>query len=216
MNAPVHFKQQLADELSAHAASLSAPTGHRALLRLPTPRRWVPVTVGLAAAAAAVAVAVPLVSGSPGAQQAAQTPHGAAGTGPGASAAPASPGVGLHIVNADYAVQSRPGGTVSVQLFDSKGISGLQAALDKAGIPAKVMVPSASCRTTGHTDSKPHGSLLKVMPQSGFHSNGVHDIKPSAIRPGDHLLFIAEIGGSSSGVLATRLVHQVPSCIPAD
>ncbi|NDZ83689.1 hypothetical protein G3I19_35310, partial [Streptomyces sp. SID10853] len=157
----------------------------------------------------------PLVSGSPGGQQAARAPHSAAGNGPGTSAAPASPGAGLHIVNADYAVRSRPGGTVSVQLFRTKGIPGLQAALDKAGIPAKVMVPSASCRTTGHIDSKPQGSLLKVMPQSGFHSNGVHDIKPSAIRPGDHLLFIADTESSSPGVLTIRLVRQVPSCIPA-
>ncbi|MFF1838139.1 hypothetical protein ACFVXE_28610 [Streptomyces sp. NPDC058231] len=222
MNAPAHFKEQLADELNAHATSLSAPAGHRALLRLRTPRRRVALTVGVAAAAAAVAVALPLASGSPSAQQAAPAPHSTASTGLGTSAeqtpqsTPNTPSTSLNIVNADYAVQSKPGGMVSVQLFNVKGIPGLQAALDKAGIPAKVMVPSASCHTTGHTDNSPHGSLLKVMPPSGFHRNGVRDIKPSAMQTGDHLLFIVDTESSPLKALAITLVHQVPSCIPAN
>ncbi|MCX4724256.1 hypothetical protein OG372_23140 [Streptomyces sp. NBC_01020] len=212
MNAPVHFKQQLADELNVRATALSAPAGHRTPLRFRAPRRGLALTVGLAAAAAAVAVAVPMVSGSNGAQQAAPASRSTENT----PSTHSVPNTGLNIVNADYAVRSKPGGMVSVQLFNVKGIPGLQAALDKAGIPAKVLAPSASCHTTGHPGSTPHGSLLKVMPQSGFHSNGVHDIKPSAIQPGDHLLFIAATESNPPGVLATRLVHQVPSCIPAN
>ncbi|MET9529945.1 hypothetical protein ABZY02_05155 [Streptomyces sp. NPDC006649] len=218
MNAPVHFKQQLAAELNARATSLSAPTGHRTLLRLPAPRRRVALTVGLAAAAAAVAVAVPQMSGSQDAHQTASAPHSTTGTG--ASAAPDSQGTaaagGLHIVNADYAVQAKAGGLVSVQLFNLKGAPGLQAALDKAGIPAKVLVPSASCSTTGHPDTSPHGSLLKVAPQSGFHSNGTRDFKPGAIVPGDHLLFIPDSKSGPVSGLAVKLVHQLPSCIPAN
>jgi len=155
-----------------------------------------------------------------GVQQAASAPHSTAGAGLGASTAPIPQGTsgtsGLNIVNADYAVQSKPGGMVSVQLFDLKGVSGLQAVLDKAGIPAKVMVPSASCHTTGHPDSSPHGSLLKVAPPSGFHRNGVRDIKPSAIVPGDHLLFIANSKSGPATLLAITLVHRLPSCIPAN
>ncbi|MFE2374911.1 hypothetical protein [Streptomyces sp. NPDC059398] len=211
MNAPAHFKQQLADELNAHATSLAAPTGHRTLLRPSASRRWVPATVGLAAAAAAVAVAVPLMSGSHSAQVAEPLRHSTASTGPSAATTP--PGSGLHIVNADYAVRSKPGGMVSVQLFSAKGVPGLQAALDKAGIPAKVLVPSASCRATGPTD-RPSGSLLKVAPQSGFHSNGVRDFKPSAIEPGDHLLFIADTGSGPVKGLAIRLVGRAPGCVP--
>ncbi|WP_405779635.1 hypothetical protein [Streptomyces sp. NBC_00859] len=216
LNAPTHFKEQLADELNARAAALSAPAGHRSLLRMP--RHRVALTVGLAAAAATVAVALPLTSGTPGAQQTASAPHSTAAPGSKESAAPTSQGAsGLHIVNADYAVQSKAGGLVSVQLFSAKGVPGLQAALDKAGIPAKVMVRSASCPATGRTGTSPQGSLLKVAPQSGFHSNGARDFKPSAIVPGDHLLFTAESkSGGPVTMLSIRLVRQLPSCLPAD
>ncbi|WP_328319044.1 hypothetical protein [Streptomyces sp. NBC_00388] len=214
MNAPVHFKQQLAEELNARAASLSAPAGHRTLLHMP--RRRVALTVGLAASAA-VAVALPLMSGSHGAQQTASGPRSTAGTGAGEPAAPTSQGTpgtsGLNIVNADYAVKSKPGGMVSVQLFDTKGVPGLRAALAQAGIPATVMAPSASCHISSRTGDGPHSSLRKVAPESGFHSNGARDFKPSAIAPGDHLLFIADSKSGPVNLLAIRLVRGLPSCV---
>ncbi|QKW27612.1 hypothetical protein HUT11_16915 [Streptomyces seoulensis] len=210
MNTPAHFKEQLADELASHATTLCAPAGHRAVLRLRTPRRRTVLTVGIAAAAAAVAVALPLDPGSHGTRQAAPAPR-TASTGP---AARSTPGMSLDIVNADYAVRSKPGGLVSVQLFDAKGVPGLQAALDKAGIPAKVLVPSASCRATG-SSGRPRGSLTEVAPPSGYHGDGVRDIKPGAIRSGDHLLFIAETDGGAPGLLAIRLVGTLPECVPA-
>ncbi|WP_405688188.1 hypothetical protein OG204_34650 [Streptomyces sp. NBC_01387] len=220
MNAPTHFKQQLADELNARATSLSAPAGHRALLRLRTPRRRVALTVGVAAATAAAAVALPHVSGSHSAERAASAPHSTASPDLGASAAPTPQDTlrtdGLNIVNADYAVQSKPGGVVSVHLFNLRGAPGLQAALDKAGVPAKVMTPSASCPATGHAANSPHGSLLKVAPLSGFHRNGARDIKPRAIVPGDHLLFIPDSKSGPVTLLAITLVRQLPSCIPAN
>ena len=219
MNAPLHFKQQLVDELNAHATSLSAPAGHRALVRLGAPRRRMAFTVGAVAAAAAVAVAVPLVSGSHSTQQAAPVPHSTASTGPVTSAAPTPQSTagtsGLNIVNADFAVQSKPGGTVAVQLFSPKGVPGLQAALEKAGIPAVVMTPSAKCHATIQEDRSGRSTVMKVLPPSGVRSGpgGIyHLIKPSAIPAGDHLLFVARFGGPIQG-LGVTLVRQVPSCV---
>ncbi|MDI5972798.1 hypothetical protein POF50_026230 [Streptomyces sp. SL13] len=200
MNAPAHFKQQLAAELHAHAATLSAPRGHRALFRLPAPRRALPLAMGVAAAAAVTAIALPLASGAHPAQRAA-APHSAASSG------------GLNIVNADYTVQSKAGGLVSVQLFDLKGVPGLQAALDKAGIPAKVLAPSASCHAPTPPGDSPHGSLLKAVPPSGFHSDGARDINPGAIVAGDHLLFVPASKNGPVTSLAITLVRQLPSCI---
>lgn len=214
MNAPAHFKQQLADELNAHATALSAPTGHRTLVRLRAPYRRIALTAGLAAAAAAaVAVALPLASASHGAQQAAPARPGVARTTPGAQDSPNTGG--LNIVNADYSLRSKPGGLVSVHLMDVKGVAGLQAALKKAGVPAAVMVPTASCHPGGPGSSSPHGSLLKVAPQSGFHSDGTRDIDPGAIVPGDHLLFVPNSKSGPVSLLTVRLVRRLPACIPA-
>jgi hypothetical protein len=213
VNAPTHFKQRLADELTAHAATLDAPTGHRTLLRL----RPVALTVGVAAAAAAVAVALPLTSGSHGARQAGPASRTTAASAPATAGTSTGTGTGtgdLDIVNADYTVRSAPGGLVSVQLFDTKGASGLQAALDKAGIPAKVLVPSAACHSTGRAHREPRGSLLKVAPPSGFHRNGVRDFKPGAIVPGDHLLLMANTDKGPVTSLAITLVRDLPRCIP--
>jgi hypothetical protein len=208
--APTHFKQRLADELTAHAATLDAPTGHRTLLRL----RPVALTVGVAAAAAAVAVALPLTSASHGARQAGSASRTTAASAPTANA-PATAGTGdLDIVNADYTVRSAPGGLVSVRLFDTKGAPGLQAALDKAGVPAKVLVPSATCHSTGRTHRRPRGSLLKVAPLSGFHRNGVRDVRPGAIVPGDHLLLVANTDKGPVTSLAITLVRDLPRCVP--
>ncbi|TJZ99850.1 RNA polymerase sigma factor [Actinacidiphila oryziradicis] len=223
VNAPLHFKQQLADELNAHATSLSAPAGHRALLRLRAPRRRMTLTIGAVATAAAVAVALPLASGSHSTQQAAQAPHGTVNTGPGTSATPTptsgSLSTGLNIVNADYAVQSKPGGMVAIQLFNPKGVPGLQAALDKAGIPAAVLTPTASCHATIHNDGSARGDLKKVMPPSDTRRepDGIyHLINPSAIPAGDYLLFVARFEPGQVQGLGFTLVRQVPACVPSE
>jgi hypothetical protein len=216
VNAPVHFKQQLADELNVRATSLSAPAGHRAVVRFAR-RRPVALTLGAVAAAAAVAVALPLASGSHSTRQAAPTAHGTVSAGPGTSAT-ATPqstvSTGLNIVNADYAVQSKPGGTVSVELFNPKGVPGLQAALRAADIPAAVLTPSASCHATIQHD--PTGNVAKVMPFTELHKgpDGVeqHVIHPSAIPEGDSLLFVAHFDGPVKG-LGFMLVRKVPSCV---
>ncbi|MHA6758139.1 hypothetical protein [Streptacidiphilus sp. PAMC 29251] len=168
------------------------------------------------------------LSTTPSTQQAAPTPHSTAGTGPGASAAPTTPtlqgtagtpGTGdLNIVNADYAVQSKPGGTVAVQLFGPKGVPGLQAALDQAGIPAAVMTPSASCHEAIENDDSGRYNLAQVLPPSGSGGHGgpagmYQLIRPSAIPAGDHLLFIARFDGPVKA-LGILLVLQVPSCVP--
>jgi len=229
VTALAQFKQQLGEELNAHAVSLSAPTGRPARPRLRTVRRQLAFTVGFAAAAAAAAVfALPLGSGTHSTGQAAPVSRGTASTG-GPSAAPNpqqqhAPGFsGLDVVNADYAVQSKPGGMVTVRLFSLKGLSGLQATLDQAGIPAAVMAASPSCHATAPTDSGPptgdalYSRLLKVLPTNWADSSkGIHDIYPGAMDPGDHLLFIAPSKNAPLTSLMVELVRQVPSCIAPD
>jgi hypothetical protein len=216
VNTPVHFRQQLADELTARATSLSAPAGHSVLVRLRRPVRRMPLALGAAAAAvAAVAVAVPLTSGSHSA------PRAAASTGPApSSAAPTAHGTasaGLDVVNADYAVKSAPGGTVSVQLFTPRGAAGLQADLRRAGIPAAVLTPSASCHATIREDRSGRSNVVKVMPPTGTRrgSDGAisHLIDPSAIPEGDHLLFIAHFAPGQAQGLGVALVREIPSCV---
>ncbi|MEW2275768.1 hypothetical protein [Streptomyces griseofuscus] len=215
MNTPAHFKEQLADELRAHAAARPHHTGHRALLPTRAPRRRIVLTIGIATAAAAMAIAVPLATGTHNAQDVDSAMPRTSNSSSASPAPQGGPGTPLNIVNADYAVRSKADGMVSIQLFDVKGAAGLQAVLDQAKIPAKVIVPSASCRTSGHVDESTHGSLLKAVPLSGHHGDGSRDIKPSAIEPGDHLLFIPDTSSGKPHVIAIRLVHQVPSCIPA-
>ncbi|NEB80890.1 hypothetical protein G3I40_37635, partial [Streptomyces sp. SID14478] len=175
------------------------------------PRRGV-LTVGALGAAAVVAIAVPLTSGPDRAQEASPAPRHDTST----TDSTATDGGHLDIANADYALQSRPGGTVSVQLMDHEGVSGLQAALDKAGIPATVMVPSASCHATRPTDNHARGTLSKVVPPSGAHDDGSRDIKPDAIVPGDHLLLVPNSKTGPVSLLTIRLVRQLPTCLPAD
>ena len=222
MNTPVHFKQQLVDELNAHATLLPDPAGHRVPVRLRAPRRRTAFAMGAVAAAAAVVVAVPLASGAHRTPQAAPAQHSTAVAGP-AAAGPGAPGPqsvpgagGLNIVNADYAVQSKPGGLVAVQLFSPKGVPGLRAALRRAGIPAVVMTPSASCHATIQYDDRRHSGGPEVLPP-GLRSgpDGLYQlIRPSAIPAGDILLFTASFGGPSQE-LGVTLVRQVPSCVPS-
>ncbi|MCX5384507.1 hypothetical protein [Streptomyces sp. NBC_00083] len=204
MNAPVHFKQQLAQELTVRANALAPQSGLRVRGRVP--RRRLTLSLGAVAAAVAVAVAVPLLGGVQGEQ--------AEGT----SAAPSlqTKAGNLDIVTADYAVKSVPDGTVAVKVMSRRGIPGLQDALRQAGIPASVMTFSASCHTKvlydGGVDS------MKVFPQ-GTAGSGIDGhyslIKPNAVPAGDHLLFVPTTGAQGQiGTLQMSVVRQVPSCVP--
>ncbi|MEU9098399.1 hypothetical protein [Streptomyces sp. NPDC048361] len=208
MNTPVHFKQQLADELNARATALVPQSGLRARTRVPRGRFT--LALGAVAAAVAVAVAVPLLGG---------THHGAQDgqTATGTSAAPSlQVKGGLDIVTADYAVKSVPDGTIAVKVMNPKGIPGLQAALRKAGIPATVMTFSASC----HTKVQYDGSVdsMQVFPREagGSGLDGRYSlIKPSAVPAGDHLLFVPTVGSQGQiGTLQMSVVREVPSCVP--
>ncbi|WP_328306704.1 hypothetical protein OG432_01005 [Streptomyces sp. NBC_00442] len=205
MNVPVHFKQQLANELDVRAAALAPRTGLRARTRIP--RRRLGFTLGAVAAAVAVAVGVPLVGGTHGKQTA---------TGTAAAPSGQSTGGGLDIVTADYAVKSVPDGTLAVRVMSPKGVPGLQAALAQAGIPATVTTFSASCRTKvvydGDVDS------MKVFPP-GSGENGIDGryslIRPSAVPAGDHLLFVATTAAQGQiGTLQMSVVRKVPGCVP--
>ncbi|MFD9817845.1 hypothetical protein [Streptomyces violascens] len=209
MNAPLHFKQQLADQLNARATTLTAPpgpAGHRVWSR--APRRRLTFTLGAVAAAVAVGVAVPLVGGTHD-QRAADGP----------SAAPTAHRTksgGIDIVNADYVVKSIPDGTIAVQVMSPKGIPGLQDALRRAGIPAVVTGFSASCNATVHYDNSV--DPLKVFPQPGADSgiSGHYSlIRPSAVPEGEHLLFVATTGlHGQVGTLQMSVVREVPTCVP--
>ena len=204
--APLHFKQQLADELHARATALAAPTGHR--VRTRAPRRRLTFTLGAVAAAVAVAVAVPLAGGTHDKQTVA---------GPSAAPAPHRSGSSsIDITTADYVVKSIPGGTIAVEVMSPKGIPGLQAALRQAGIPAAVMGFSASCHATVLTDDS--DAAWKAFPQPSPDSglNGHYSlIKPSAVPKGEYLLFEATTAPNGAvGTLQMSVVRQVPSCVP--
>ncbi|MFG2671865.1 hypothetical protein [Streptomyces sp. NPDC048445] len=222
MNAPLHFKEELARELADHAATLPSPTARRAPVRLHSPLRRVAFTAGLAAACAAVVAALPLLSGPQDATQAAPASQAPATQGSGSGTASPTPrpgeGARLDIANADYAVKSGPGGTVSVQLFRRKGAPGLQATLRKAGVPAAVMTPSASCHATFHSDHANLKALEKVLPNDEVkrNSRGIyHVIHPAAIPEGDHLVFIVTSSGPDLQMVEATLSRQVPTCLPA-
>ncbi|NED91125.1 hypothetical protein G3I76_64960 [Streptomyces sp. SID11233] len=221
MNAPLHFKEELARELAGHAATLPA-AGRRAPVRLHSPLRRVAFTAGLAAVGAAVVAALPLLSGPHDATQAAPAPQASATQQSGSGIASPTPHTGggarLDIANADYAVKSGPGGTVSVQLFHRKGAPGLQATLRKAGVPAAVMTPSASCHATFHSDHPNLKALDKVLPNDEVkrNSRGIyHVINPAAIPEGDHLVFIVTSSGPDLQMVEATLSRQVPTCLPA-
>ncbi|MFJ4913066.1 hypothetical protein [Streptomyces sp. NPDC088726] len=223
MNAPLHFKEELARELAGHAATLPAPTGRPAPVRAPSPLRRVAFTAGLAAVAAGVVAALPLLSGPHDTTQAAPAPQATATTqGSGSATASPTPHTGavarLDIANADYAVKSGPGGTVSVQLFRRKGAPGLQSTLRKAGVPAAVMTPSASCHATFHSDHANLKALDKILPQDEVkrNSRGIyHVIDPAAIPEGDHLVFVVTSSGPDLQMVEVTLSRQVPPCLPA-
>lgn len=202
---PAHFKQQLAGELAARAAALSAldaaaPTGRRAPALVRRPR--LTLAIGAAAAAAAVAVAVPLAGGTSGEQ----TPAGPSG------------GQKIDIVTADYVVKSVPDGMIAVKVMSAKGVAGLQATLRKAGVPAVVTTFSASCTTKVPYDVGFDSS--KVFPEPGEDGGRGIDgrfslIRPSAVPEGDHLLFVPTLTGDGGiGTLSMSVVTEIPECVP--
>uniref|UniRef100_A0AAU2VS09 Uncharacterized protein n=1 Tax=Streptomyces sp. NBC_00008 TaxID=2903610 RepID=A0AAU2VS09_9ACTN len=224
MNAPLHFKEELARELADHAATLPSPAVRRAPVRHHSPLRRVAFTAGLAAVGAAVVAALPLLSGPHDTTQAAPASQAPATANQKSGSGTASPtphtgeGARLDITNADYAVKSGPGGTVSVQLFRRKGAPGLQATLRKAGVPAAVMTPSASCHATFHSDHANLKALDKVLPNDEVkrNSRGIyHVIHPAAIPEGDHLVFIVTSSGPDLQMVEATLSRQVPTCLPA-
>lgn len=189
MNTPLHFKQQLADELNARATVLAAPTALRPRIR--APRRRLTFTLGAVAAAAAVAIAVPLAGGSHDTQ---------AGS------------VSIDVATANYTVKSIPDGTIAVKLMNSKGIPGLQAALSQAGIPAAVMGFSTSCHAKVDHDNSV--DIEKVFPHSADGHGEL--IRLSAVPKGEHLLITPTIAPNGAiGGLEMSVVREVPNCVPA-
>ncbi|MFI0978350.1 hypothetical protein ACH4SP_15300 [Streptomyces sp. NPDC021093] len=196
MNTPLHFKQQLADELHARANTLNASTGHRTRARAARPR--LTFALGAVAAAAVVAVAVPVALSGPSAEPA---PHR---TG-------SSSGGSIDIVTANYTVKSVPDGTIAVKLMNRKGIPGLQAALREAGVPAVVMDFSASCRTKVDRDNSV--DIQKVFPDGADGRDTL--IRLSAVPKGEHLLFTPTPAPNGAiGGLEMSVVRQVPGCVP--
>ncbi|MFG2114803.1 hypothetical protein ACGFRB_19550 [Streptomyces sp. NPDC048718] len=222
MNAPLHFKQRLANELGARAATLAAeaaeaaetgpvvplfPGGHRAPAR--SPRRRPVLVLGVVAAAIAATVTVSVsVTGSVGRADP-QGPQGTHSVGSGSG--------NIDIATADYVVKSLPDGMVAVEVMNPRGIPGLQSALREAGIPAAVMTYSASCRTKVRYDAGFDSS--KVFPETRETGTGIDGhyslIRPSAVPEGDHLLFVATTGPHGQvGSLSMSVVREVPTCVP--
>jgi hypothetical protein len=203
MTTPVHFQQRLAEELTARAATL--PPTAAVPLRPRHTRRIAVTALGLAAAATAV-VLIPHPAAHPAAPQAPQA-------GAGRSTAPVPSSSAPVLANAAYTVRSNQDGTVTVEVMNVHGLSGLQAALQKLGIPAVAMAQSASCH-----EPTPYGlpGLESVM--SDDPSNGrLSVIRPSAIPKGETLLFAAaKAPNGGIGSLQGMLVRHVPGCYPLD
>jgi len=139
MTVPVHFRQQLAEELTARAAAL--PSTAAAPARRPLRTRRITVTaLGLAAAVTGV-VLIP---------RAAET------------TAPQAP----VLSNASYTVTPREDGTVTVLVTGAK-VSGLQTALRSLGVPAVVLRASESCSTRVRTDNANLETVLSEDPKNG-------------------------------------------------
>ncbi|MFE2351521.1 hypothetical protein ACFVT9_22390 [Kitasatospora cineracea] len=196
-NTPVNFRQRLEDELTARAAA-----ARPVLVPLPVRRRRtgrIAVTsLGLAAAVAAVLL---------GAQ---------AGSGPATRQEAVPPAVeGGALDEVGYTVTVRPDRLVAVEIIGTE-LSGLQDALRRAGLPAVVLSPSASCSAkvtpvdTGHL-----GRAMSLDPENGR----VALLDPGAVPAGDTLLVVDEAPPGalrkSVGSLAVMLTNPAPACFPA-
>lgn len=207
MNAPLKFQQRLGDELTARAAALPAaarPAPARTRPRHSRTRRITATAFGLAAATAAV-VLIGHTGSSPAPVHAAPV------------TAPAKGGVSAPVLgNASYTVTLRKDGTVTVQLTGTK-LSGLQAKLRQAGLPAVVLTPSDSCRTrVVSADNDRLEAVMSLDPTNGR----IAILHPGAIPHGDTLLVVDETPGNTLhqgtvGSLAYMLTREAPSCFPA-
>ncbi|MEY9870788.1 hypothetical protein ABH931_000242 [Streptacidiphilus sp. MAP12-33] len=197
---PVNFQQRLRDELTARAAEMTALD--RTPVRPRHARRIAVTSLGLAAAVTAVVLGAQ-AGGSPVA------PHAAPVTSPsvGGNPAPALGDVG-------YTVTIRPDKVVALKIIGTR-LSGLQAALRRAGLPAVVLTPSAACPSkVVPVDSSHLEKVMSLDPRNGR----IALLDPSAIPHGDTLLIVDESPADalhkSVGSLATMLTRQAPSCFP--
>jgi hypothetical protein len=199
MTIPTHFKQRLAEELTAHAAAL--PPAPAVPVRARHTRRIAVTALGLAAAATAVMLI-------PHDARTSATPQ--AGTDPSTVRAGGTP----VLSNASYTVTPRKDGTVSV-LVTGAEVSGLQAALRSLGVPAVVLRVSDSCPAKVRTDN---ADLEKVSTQDP--TNGrLMVIRPSAIPHGDSLVLAqANLKGNLHpdimGSMEVLLARGEPTCFP--
>ncbi|NEA54387.1 hypothetical protein G3I60_09525 [Streptomyces sp. SID13666] len=201
MTTPVHFQQQLAEELTARAAAL--PPVAAVPVRPRHTRRIAVTALGLAAAATAVML-IPHSAGTT------DTPQ--AGTGQSTTQVPGGAPV---LSNAAYTVVPRKDGTVSIQVTGAE-VSGLQAALRSLGVPAVVLRASESCHAKVRTDNANLETVSSQDPKNGR----VMVIRPSAIPHGDSLVLVQP---SLKGVLHPDKMYSMevmlspgePSCFPA-
>ncbi|MFI9105672.1 hypothetical protein ACIGXA_34725 [Streptomyces fildesensis] len=200
MTSPVHFQQQLAEELTARAAAL--PPAAAVPARPRHTRRIAVTALGLAAAATAVVL----------------IPHSAGTTAPEAGAGPSSThaqgGSAPVLSNASYTVAPRKDGTVSLQVSGAE-VSGLQTALRSLGVPAVVLRASDSCPDKVRTNPNLE-SVESQDPKNGR----VMVIRPSAIPHGDFLVLVqSNLKGSlhpdKMGSMEVMLTTGEPACYPA-
>ncbi|SEL36469.1 hypothetical protein [Streptacidiphilus jiangxiensis] len=201
MDTPVNFRQRLGDELAARAAArpVLSPTPVR-------PRHTGRIAVtSLGLAAAVTAVVLGTHTGT-----APATPH----------AAPASPSAGNSnsapaLGDVGYTVTVRPGHVVALEITGTK-LSGLQAALRRAGLPAVVLSPSATCPAkVTPVDTSHLGQVMSLDPKNGR----VALLDPGAVPHGDTLLVVDEAPPGalhrSVGSLAVMLTNPAPACFPS-
>lgn len=198
MTTPVHFHQQLAEELSARAAAL--PPTAAVPVRPRHTRRIAVTALGLAAAATAV-VLIPHDNPTATPQAGQSTAHVPDGSAPVMS-------------NASYTVTPRKDGTVTIQVTGAE-VSGLQAALRSLGVPAVVLKLSDSCPAKVRTDNANLETVSSQDPKNGR----LMVIRPSAIPHGDSLVLVqaALKGGQhpkTMGSMEVLLAQGEPNCFP--
>ncbi|MFC1433270.1 hypothetical protein ACEZDB_21735 [Streptacidiphilus sp. N1-3] len=203
MTTPVHFRQQLAEELTARAEALSPPA---TVTRRPRHTRRIAVTaLGLAAAVTAV-VLIP---------HAGRTTAAPPQAGAGQATAGAHTGSAPVLSNASYTVAPRKDGTVTIQVTGAK-LSGLQGALRSLGVPAVVLKLADSCPAKVSTDDAHLDAVQSFDPKNGR----LMVIRPSAIPRGDSLVLVqhvlkGDLHPSTMGSMEVLLAHGEPTCFPA-
>ncbi|MEZ0090801.1 hypothetical protein [Streptacidiphilus sp. EB129] len=207
MTTPVHFQQQLAEELTARASALPPTATATVPLRPRHTRRIAVTALGLAAAATAV-VLIPHSTPTPAPTTAPQAGAGQSTARPQASSVPV-------LSNTSYTVAARKDGTVTIQVMGAK-LSGLQAALRSLGVPAVVLQLSASCPAAVRTDNANLETVQSLDPQNGR----LMVIRPSAIPRGDSLVLVqhilkGDLHPDAMGSMDVVLAHGEPTCFPA-